>query len=115
MAGGGGPKLCWIALGHRDDGAHGQVRRGAPHRPHPLQRVAARHHPRRVLRAAQSTFWCIIRGLEAHAVLLGNLQLPAAARLVACRLPPQPVSQLQLLALAQAPAGVGGALLTLSR
>lgn len=64
---------------------------------------------------AQSTFWCIIRGLEAHAVLLGNLQLPAAARLVARCLPPQPVSQLQLLALAQAPAGVGGALLTLSR
>ena len=87
---------------------------------HPTVRIPSSASLRVTIRAApsaraQSTFWCIIRGLEAHAVLLGNLQLPAAARLVARCLPPQPVSQLQLLALAQAPAGVGGALLTLSR
>lgn len=58
-----------------------------------------------------STFWFVIRGLEAHPVVLGDLTLPDEARLRLYRLPPAPVSPMQLLTLAEAPAGVSGALL----
>jgi hypothetical protein len=59
---------------------------------------------------SQGTFWFVLRGLEAHPVVLGDLELPASARLVVDRLPPQPFSQLQLMTLATAPAGTAGAL-----
>lgn len=57
-----------------------------------------------------SVFWFVIRGLEAHVVRLGDLELPAAARLRLHRLPPTKLEKLQLVDLASSPKGTSGAL-----
>ena len=57
-----------------------------------------------------SVFWFVIRGLEAHVVRLGDLELPVAARLRLYRLPPTTVEKLQLVDLASSPKGTSGAL-----
>ncbi|CAE7886984.1 unnamed protein product [Symbiodinium necroappetens] len=57
-----------------------------------------------------SVFWFVIRGLEAHVVRLGDLELPAAARLRLHRLSPTKLEKLQLVDLASSPKGTSGAL-----
>jgi hypothetical protein len=58
------------------------------------------------------TFWFIVRGVEAYPVILGDLQLPAAARLKLHRFDNFTVPK-QLVTLADIPAGTAGALLSL--
>ena len=53
----------------------------------------------------QSIFWFIIRGLEAHAVMLGDLELPANARLALYRVPPTDLQNLELITLANVSKG----------
>lgn len=59
----------------------------------------------------ESVYWFIIRGLEAHAVLLGDLQLPPEARLALYRVHPTKLDNLELITLATVPRGFAGALL----
>jgi len=58
------------------------------------------------------TFWFIIRGVEAYPVVLGDLQLPAAARLRLHRFNAQTVTN-QLVTLVDVPSGTSGAVLSL--
>lgn len=57
-----------------------------------------------------SIFWFVIRGLEAHGVRLGDLELPDSARLRLHRSSPTIVPKLKLLTLADVPKGVSGVL-----
>ena len=56
------------------------------------------------------TFWFIVRGLEAYPTVLGDLALPAAARLQLYRFDAPTVPN-ELVTLASVPRGVGGAVL----
>jgi hypothetical protein len=60
---------------------------------------------------AQSVYWLIVRGLEAHAVVLGDLVLPKEARLKLYRFPATTVTDKQFVTLANISAGTAGALL----
>jgi hypothetical protein len=59
----------------------------------------------------QSIYWMIIRGLEAHAVAVGDLVLPKEARLKLYRFPVTTVKDKQFITLANISAGTAGALL----
>eukprot|EP00656_Telonema_subtile_P013326 TRINITY_DN16767_c0_g1_i2.p1 TRINITY_DN16767_c0_g1~~TRINITY_DN16767_c0_g1_i2.p1 ORF type:complete len:287 (+),score=33.62 TRINITY_DN16767_c0_g1_i2:41-901(+) len=59
----------------------------------------------------QSTYWFIIRGLEATPVTLGDLVLPAAASLSIQRATNVSLAPMEMITLADIPAGSGGALL----
>ena len=58
-----------------------------------------------------AVFWCIVRGLEAYPVVLGDITLPASARLRVSRVEQRVLPHLGFVDLAAAPAGVSGALL----
>ena len=58
-----------------------------------------------------STYWFVIRGLENHPVILGDLELPAEARLRLYRTAPTPVADKQLVTIANVSSGTAGALL----
>lgn len=53
----------------------------------------------------------IVRGVEGLPVVLGDLELPASARLKIHRVDPTVMANLELVTLAEAPAGTSGALL----
>eukprot|EP00040_Diaphanoeca_grandis_P021191 m.112895 g.112895 ORF g.112895 m.112895 type:complete len:466 (+) comp28226_c0_seq1:152-1549(+) len=59
----------------------------------------------------QSVYWMIVRGLESHPVVLGDLTLPAAARLKIYRLPQTDLVNLELVTLANVSDDKSGALL----
>ena len=56
-----------------------------------------------------SVYWVIVRGIENSAVVLGELELPPSARLKVHRVNAN-LSQGELITLADAPAGISGAL-----
>eukprot|EP01049_Picozoa_sp_SAG25_P005170 SAG25_NODE_344_length_9418_cov_328.220815_10_plen_607_part_01 len=60
--------------------------------------------------SASGTFWFIIRGVEAYPVQIGDVTLPAAARLKVHRIN-QSTSPLELVTLVSIPRGTAGALL----
>eukprot|EP00040_Diaphanoeca_grandis_P021192 m.112903 g.112903 ORF g.112903 m.112903 type:complete len:595 (+) comp28226_c0_seq2:35-1819(+) len=60
---------------------------------------------------AQGVYWMIVRGLESHPVVLGDLTLPPTARLKIYRVDPTELENFQLVTLANVSSAKSGALL----
>ena len=59
----------------------------------------------------ESRYWFDVRGVEALPIILGELELPPAARLKIHRVSNRSLAHLEMLTIASAPAGMSGAIL----